>query len=139
MRKNLIVVVCVCVLLLAVCAALAREDRAKKNMRFMREWSEEEFPVLIDSDFRALQTSAQVDTYNIIKFDMKAKGNVTLNVYNVAGQLVRVLVDEVKDAGSYTATWDGTNNNGSKVASGIYFYQMETEAFCKSRKMVLLR
>jgi len=74
-----------------------------------------------------------------IKFDMKAKGNVTIKLYNVAGQLVKTLVNDVKDAGSYTATWDGTNNNGSKVASGIYFYRMETKGFCKTKKMVLLR
>ncbi len=71
MKKNLIVLLCISVLLLTVCAALAREDRVKKNVRFTREWSEGEFPV-IDSDFRGLQTSAQVDTYNIINFDFEA-------------------------------------------------------------------
>ncbi len=74
-----------------------------------------------------------------IKFDMKTKGHVSLKVYNVAGQLVRTLVDEVKDAGSCSVIWDGTNNGGAKVASGIYFYRMETKEFCKTKKIVLLR
>jgi hypothetical protein len=74
-----------------------------------------------------------------IKFDMKAKGHVTLKVYNVAGQLVKTLVNGVKDAGSYTVTWDGTNNNSSKVASGVYFYKMDTAEYNKTLKMVLLR
>jgi len=75
----------------------------------------------------------------MIKFDMKAKGHVTLKVYNVAGQLVKTLVNGVKDAGSYTVTWDGTNNNSSKVASGVYFYKMDTAEYNKTLKMVLLR
>jgi hypothetical protein len=74
-----------------------------------------------------------------IKFDVKEKGLVTVKVYNVAGQLVRTLVNEVKPAGSYTAPWDGTNNLGADVASGIYFYKMATAGFSATRKMVLLR
>jgi len=74
-----------------------------------------------------------------IKFDMKAKGHVTLKIYNVAGQLVRTLFNGVKDAGSYKVTWDGMNNDGSKVASGVYFYKMDTAGYNKTLKMVLLR
>jgi hypothetical protein len=74
-----------------------------------------------------------------IKFDMKEKGPVTLKVYNVAGQLVRTLVDDVRDAAAYSIAWDGRNNIGSDVASGIYFYKMETNGFSETRKMVLLR
>jgi len=74
-----------------------------------------------------------------IKFDMKAKGLVTLKVYNVAGQLVRTLVNGTKDAGSYTITWDGKNDRGGAVASGIYFYKMETKDFSQTKKMVMLR
>ena len=70
---------------------------------------------------------------------MKGKGHVTLKVYNVAGQLVRTLVDEVRDAAAYSIAWDGRNNIGSQVASGIYFYKMETNGFSETRKMVLLR
>jgi len=74
-----------------------------------------------------------------IKFDMKAKGLVTLKVYNVARQLVRTLVNGTKDAGSYTITWDGKNDRGGAVASGIYFYKMETKDFSQTKKMVMLR
>jgi hypothetical protein len=74
-----------------------------------------------------------------IKFDMKEKGPVTLKVYNVAGQLVRTLVDDVRDAAAYSIAWDGRNNIGSDVASGIYFYKMGTNGFSETRKMVLLR
>jgi flagellar hook assembly protein FlgD len=70
---------------------------------------------------------------------MKEKGPVTLKVYDVAGQLVRTLVDDVRDAASYSIPWDGRNNIGSEVASGIYFYKMETMGFGATKKLVLLR
>jgi hypothetical protein len=74
-----------------------------------------------------------------IKFDLKEKGLVTLKVYNVAGQLVRTLVDGVRDAAAYSIAWDGRNNIGANAASGIYFYKMDTKDFSQTRKMVLLR
>jgi hypothetical protein len=74
-----------------------------------------------------------------IKFDLKEKGFVTLKVYNVAGQLVRTLVDGERDAASYSIAWDGRNNLGTDVASGIYFYKMETNGFNDTKKMVLVR
>jgi hypothetical protein len=74
-----------------------------------------------------------------IKYDMKAKGLVTVKIYDVAGRLVRTLVNEVKDAGAYAAVWDGRNNGGAAVASGIYFYKMETAGFNATKKLVMLR
>jgi hypothetical protein len=74
-----------------------------------------------------------------IEFDMKEKGLVTLKIYNVAGQLVRTLVGGMKDAGFYSVTWDGKNNRGAKVGSGIYFYKMETKGFSATKKMVVLK
>jgi hypothetical protein len=74
-----------------------------------------------------------------IKFDIRAKGHVSLKIYNVAGQLVKTMVDEVMDAGSYTKEWKGTNNLGAKVASGVYFYRLEAGEYENVKKMVLLR
>jgi thiol-disulfide isomerase/thioredoxin len=74
-----------------------------------------------------------------IRFGMKAKGLVTVKIYDVAGRLVRTLVNEVRDAGAYSAVWDGRNNLGAHVASGIYFYKMETKGFSATKKLVLLR
>jgi len=74
-----------------------------------------------------------------IRFDMKEKGLVTVKIYDVAGRLVRTLVNEVKDAGAYSAVWNGRNNGGAAVASGIYFYKMETAGFSATKKLVLLR
>jgi hypothetical protein len=74
-----------------------------------------------------------------IRFAMKERALVTIKIYNVAGQRVRTLIDGVKGAGSYSITWDGKNNLGADVGSGIYFYKMETKGFTQTKKMVLLR
>ncbi len=74
-----------------------------------------------------------------IQFNLKAKGQVSLKIYNVAGQLVRSLTNEVWEAGSHTIDWNGRNDLGSSVASGVYFYRIEAGEFESTRKMVLLR
>jgi hypothetical protein len=74
-----------------------------------------------------------------IDFGLKARGAVSLRIYDVAGRLVRVLVDEERGAGHYTEEWNGRDNNGRTVASGIYFYAIEAGGFRQTRKMVLLR
>ncbi len=56
-----------------------------------------------------------------IKFSLRTKGHDSFMIYDVTGCLVRTLVDEASDAGHHEAVWDGTNNIGATVASGIYF------------------
>jgi hypothetical protein len=65
--------------------------------------------------------------------------HTTLRVYNILGQFVRTLVDEERAPGNYSITWDGKDNTGKEVASGIYFYQLKTKDSTKTRKMILLR
>ena len=65
--------------------------------------------------------------------------HTTLKIYNILGQLVRTLVDEEKVPGSYKIIWDGKDNLGKEVGSGIYFYQLRTEEYTATKKMVLLR
>jgi hypothetical protein len=74
-----------------------------------------------------------------IKFDIRKKGHVKLRIYNVAGQLVKTLVNDVMDPGSYTREWKGRNNLGAEVASGVYFYRLEAADYENVKKMVLLR
>jgi hypothetical protein len=75
-----------------------------------------------------------------IQFALPTKGHVSLKIYNVAGQLVKTLQDGVMDAGSHELTWDGSNNLGSNVASGVYFYKINAgDNYENMKKMVLLR
>jgi hypothetical protein len=75
-----------------------------------------------------------------IEFTLRERGRVTLRVYNVAGQLVTTLVDGVRAPGiTHRVEWDGRNGAGQSVASGVYFYRLQTKGFAKTRKMVLLK
>jgi hypothetical protein len=74
-----------------------------------------------------------------IAFGLAAPGHVSLHIYDVAGRLVRDLVNEERTAGRYEATWDGRDANGRTVASGIYFYRLAAGAYGETKKMTLLR
>lgn len=64
---------------------------------------------------------------------------VRLEIYNLLGQKIRTLVDTPQGAGEFEATWNGTNDQGLEVASGVYVYRLQTGDFLQSRKLILLR
>jgi flagellar hook assembly protein FlgD len=74
-----------------------------------------------------------------IAFSLKEAGNVKIEIYNIKGQRINTLVNEVRNAGNYSLIWRGTDNNNSKVASGVYFYRMETPGFTDTKKMLLMK
>jgi hypothetical protein len=75
-----------------------------------------------------------------IRYSIKERAHVSLKVYNVAGQLVRTLVDEVQAPDAIQpVTWDGSNDVGQTVSSGVYFYKLVTKNFSQTKKMVLLK
>ncbi|MBN1213128.1 MAG: SBBP repeat-containing protein [candidate division Zixibacteria bacterium] len=74
-----------------------------------------------------------------IEYTVPRRMHVTLTIYNLLGQEINTLVDEMKSYGTYRATWDGTDNAGRKVASGIYFYKLQSEDGIQSKKMIMLK
>ncbi|MFH1700106.1 MAG: FlgD immunoglobulin-like domain containing protein [Candidatus Zixiibacteriota bacterium] len=74
-----------------------------------------------------------------IMFTIPEAGHVQLNVHNILGQLVKTLINSEMEKGEYTITWDGKDENGMAVASGIYFYRISANEFTHSRKMILLK
>jgi hypothetical protein len=64
---------------------------------------------------------------------------VSLIVYDVRGARVRTLVREALVSGKYTANWDGRNDTGQQVSSGVYFYRLVRGAFHSTRKMLLIK
>jgi hypothetical protein len=62
-----------------------------------------------------------------------------LGIYNISGQLVRVLVEEIQEAGRYVVRWDGRNIGGHRVTSGIYICRLKAGSFVGMNKMILLR
>ena len=74
-----------------------------------------------------------------IEFTMPRRGHFSLKVYNVRGELVRTLVDEMREQGTDRVTWDGTNDAGRQVSSGVYFYEARTGDKVKVQKMALVK
>ncbi|MDP8269248.1 MAG: FlgD immunoglobulin-like domain containing protein [Candidatus Tenebribacter davisii] len=75
----------------------------------------------------------------IISFDLVNAGEVTLNVYNVKGELVRTLASENLSAGYNSVTWNGTDENNKQVSSGVYFYKLKAGNYEETKKMILLK
>jgi len=75
----------------------------------------------------------------IISYQLSNPSHVDLNIYNILGQKIRMLVSKKRPEGVYEVTWDGQNSHGLPVSSGIYFYRLKTKKFVKTKKMVLVR
>ncbi len=74
-----------------------------------------------------------------IVYSLPQRAHVRLDIYNILGQKVRTLVNEPKAAGNYTVSWDGSDERGATVATGIYLYQMQAGEFTQSKKMLLVK
>jgi hypothetical protein len=73
------------------------------------------------------------------RFIVHSPIHTSLKIYNVLGQLVRTLLDEEKQPGNYQIIWDGKDQKGNEVSSGIYFYQLKSGDYKETRKMSLLK
>ncbi len=67
------------------------------------------------------------------------KGGSSIIIFDVAGRLVRTLVNEHRAAGAWSVQWNGGDDRGQRVASGVYFYRMRAGSFVDTKKMVLLK
>lgn len=74
-----------------------------------------------------------------VSYELPSESHVRLMIYNVRGELVKTLVDETQTAGHYSLNWDGRDNRGVGVASGVYFLRLSTADGELTRKMVLAR
>ena len=75
----------------------------------------------------------------VIPYQMPEAGDVSLIVYNVLGQQMRELLRTRQAPGFYKVTWDGRDNGGRQVSSGIYLIRMDANAFHHTQKMLLLK
>jgi hypothetical protein len=76
-----------------------------------------------------------------IKYAIRDRGHVSLKIYNAAGQLIRTLVNDMQSPreDGFTKEWNGLNDQGQPVSSGVYFYKLVTKGFTQTKKMVLLK
>ena len=113
-------------------------------------WITDPISISIDqvgSDFSDFQLKVnQISNYpnpfnptTTINYSLKENSKVELDIYNIKGQKVKSLVNEVLPAGEYSVIWDGRDSNDKRVSSGIYFYKLKAGDFQRVRKMILLR
>jgi hypothetical protein len=74
-----------------------------------------------------------------INYALPVAANVSIEIFNVAGQRVRTLVSGLVEAGNHSALWDGGDSFGHQVASGIYFYHLTASGYTETRKMIFLK
>ncbi|UCE20110.1 MAG: T9SS type A sorting domain-containing protein [Gemmatimonadota bacterium] len=78
-------------------------------------------------------------SFQLLEISGQTSKHVTLKIYNALGQEVQTLMNEQKEPGYYTVTWDGIDNQGCEFSSGVYFYRLQAENIVQTKKMVLMR
>jgi len=74
-----------------------------------------------------------------ISFSLKEAGHVSVNIYNMRGQLVKTLVNAELDRNFHEFVWDGRDNSGKTTTSGVYFYKMKAQNYNSTKKMILMK
>ena len=74
-----------------------------------------------------------------LRYDLPENSMVTITIYDMLGREVRTIMNEVQDAGYKSIIWNATNDYGQTVSAGIYLYQIKTERFVQTKKMILLK
>lgn len=74
-----------------------------------------------------------------IEYNLNTSDNVKLEIFDIKGERIKTLVNGFQTPGNYSVQWDGTNNSGSKLSSGVYFYTIQTGRNVSTKKMILLK
>jgi flagellar hook assembly protein FlgD len=74
-----------------------------------------------------------------IEFSLAQQQKVRIDIYNIKGEKVKTLVNSTLPADNHKVVWNGNDDNQRQVASGMYFYKMQTQGFSKTHKMLLIK
>jgi hypothetical protein len=74
-----------------------------------------------------------------IQYDISEKTNVTISIYDMTGRLVASFQEGNREPGQYLISWNALDEVGKQLSGGVYIYQIQTEKFIKSKKMILLK
>ena len=75
----------------------------------------------------------------IIEYDLPHSSFIQLSIYNLKGQIIKTLINQEMNSGSHIAYWDGTNNIGNSVSSGLYTYSLTMKDFKSTKKLLYLK
>ncbi len=121
----------------------------EQGARELIDWIYEEAKVITDTpstdppilpDLRLAQNYPNpFNAGTVISFSLPQRSHVSVDVFNILGQRVKRLVNEDRSAGAYRVEWDGSDQSGNQVASGVYLYRLDAGGRSLARKMILLR
>jgi 5'-nucleotidase/UDP-sugar diphosphatase len=116
-------------------------DKLDNSIGFpLAKISEDETGVSQPQEFQLLQNYPNpFNPETDISYNLPEDSHVKLTVYNLLGQTVKTLVDEYQSAGSKRVTWDGTDEQGNKVASGVFLYKLQAGTLTDTKKMILMK
>jgi len=113
------------------------------DLEFQEEWinpvSTDDVTVTPNAELLGQNYPNPFNPTTTIAYNMLEDGNVSIEVFNIKGQLVKTLINDYKIAGDHTLVWEGTNNANHKVSSGIYFYKMKSGNYSSTKKMILMK
>ena len=75
----------------------------------------------------------------VINYNLANDNNISIEVFNIRGQKVKTLIDAYQKSGSHSIVWNGKDDNGRQVGSGMYFYKMRSGSYTSTRKMILMK
>ena len=75
----------------------------------------------------------------LITYSIPETTGVSIEIYDITGQLIRTFIKGIQPAGNHSVTWNGTGNDGLQVESGLYFYRLKTDGFTETRKMFMIK
>jgi hypothetical protein len=96
-------------------------------------------PLIPDDYFLAQNYPNPFNSTTCIRYGLPDESQVKITIFDLTGRRVKTLVNEAMKAGYYTMVWDGRNETGIPVASGLYFYRINADNFTKVRKMTLVK
>lgn len=115
----------------------APNDSIQIVVNYSTSISDTEIPNLVTSIIGNYPNPFNPETS--IRFSTDTRQNIEISVYNVKGQLVKTLANDVYDKGFHSVVWNGKDNNNRNVASGVYFYKFSTPELVQVRKMLLMK
>jgi len=75
----------------------------------------------------------------IVAYDIPEASDVLLEIYNITGQRVKILVNKRQEPNRYKVQWNGTNEAGTQLSSGMYFYRIQAKDYSSVKKLILMK
>jgi len=118
---------------------LAFDDYENANIVIMVTSADDNTDLLPEKTTLSQNYPNPFNAYTTISFNLPSAENVEISIYNVVGQKIITLQDGQMNAGEHSIIWDGRNENGDEIASGVYFYRLSTDNLIETKRMTFLK